>query len=189
MPQEDITQNIFGEAIRRNREGDYRLAAKYFALSSLASLFDGEFQPSRRSRIAFGTCLRAISAADRGGHTQQGRNLWELFEPAFNPLRGASEYPVLNGLIEEWYGDAFAMLGDERCLPYYRRALEAFETHASPGTAWGTDEEFDYAFTAFQEFTEDKDITLTEDHPFLFPERVEAKIDFVHEFIPNLDAE
>ncbi|QLG28865.1 hypothetical protein HUG10_15535 [Halorarum halophilum] len=185
MPIDDISRDLFADAFQLEEAGEYGEAAELYALRAFAGLLESTFQPGRTMRLAFAHTLEAISADVRGGNQSRAENLFTTLSPWYEPMIGDADDPILEGLLHEWMGDAHLMLESDDAVQRYQDAKRLYETQAEPGRNWAFEEEFDYAYWAFESFAESKGYAMPEDGKLDFLGRVEFKIALVEDVLPT----
>lgn len=175
MTLDNILQEFYGRALDLEENGRYTEAAEYYSLRAFAGLLEAEFCGGRSMRIAFGHTLQAISADTRAGNETRPERLFVTTEPLYEALFESTDDPALEGLLNEWFGDAWFMLGRSRATDYYLRAKEAYDSHPDPGRNWAFEEEFDYAYWAFEAFLNAIGETV-ESEKWEFDERIQFKL-------------
>ena len=176
MPIDDISRKLFADAFQSEEAGEYGEAAELYALCAFAGLLESTFQPGRTMRLAFAHTLEAISADIRGGNQSRAENLFTTLSPLYEPMLENADDPILNGLLHECMGDAHLMLKSDDAVQRYQDAKRLYETQAEPGRNWAFEEEFDYAYWAFESFAESEGYAIHELEVWEFVERLEFKL-------------
>jgi hypothetical protein len=171
------------------KQGKFGEAAENYALYALKSLLDGGFRHGRYTRLAFSHILEALSAEVRAENLERGNDVFDLFRPVFEAElesiadRDTKSYRALEGLLNEWFGDAWLMLDSEKSIERYQRALSIYVDHDDPGRNWAFEEEFDYAYWAFESFAESHGKSLPDKYELDFCSRARLKIDLAEEIL------
>lgn len=152
MTTDNCDTSLYRRTVECEEEGELADAAELYALTAFKDLLKDDFRPLCPMRIAFGHTLQAISADIRAGNETRPERLFVTTEPLYEALFESTDDPALEGLLNEWFGDAWFMLGRSRVTDYYQRAKEAYDSHPDPGRNWAFEEEFDYAYWAFEAF-------------------------------------
>ena len=181
MTLNDCSTTLYGQAVEYEEDGALAEAAERYALSAFADALGDDFRPGRPMRISFALTLAAISADVRAGDDVRPKNLFEVLEPLYEKMIDETDDPVLEGLLNEWFGDAWLMLGRSEALPRYRTAKQRYDDHAKPVPNWAFEEEFDYAYWAFEAFVEANDTSLPDDGETDFLGRIHFKRNLVSE--------
>nr|WP_233340897.1 hypothetical protein [Haloprofundus sp. MHR1] len=175
MTLDDILQEFYGKALDLEERGRYAEAAEYYSLRAFAGLLKAEFCDGRSMRLAFAHTLEAISADVRAGNKKRPTQLFTILSPLYEKMIGSTDDPILQGLLNEWVGDAWLMLGSSQALDRYERAKRAYESQTEPGRNWAFEEEFDYAYWAVEAFLEATGEALDSEE-WEFEERIQFKL-------------
>lgn len=185
MTLADYSTSLYGEAVTCEEEGKFGEAAERYALAAFADLYDADFRPGRSMRISFALILAAISADIRADNDTRPQRLFTTMVPLYESLLDTTDDIVLKGMLQEWFGDAWLMLGDDRAITWYQHAKQVYEAQAEPGRNWAFEEEFDYAYWAFEAFTELNGRSLPNNAEFDFERRIEFKLNFATDLVTN----
>ena len=134
-----------------------------------------------RISFALTLTLTAISTDVRAGDDVRPKNLFEVLEPLYEKTIDETDDLVREGLLNEWFGDAWLMLGRSEALPRYWTAKQRYDDHAKPVPNWTFEEEFDYAYWPFEAFVEANNTSLPDNGETDFVGRIRFKLDLVSE--------
>ena len=181
MTLNDCSSTLYRQAVDYEEEGAFANAAERYALSAFTDVLEDDFRSGRPMRISFALTLAAISADIRAGNDVRPKNLFTVLEPLYETMVEDTDDPVLEGLLHEWFGDAHLMLGSTEAVSRYRTAKQIYDEHATPAPNWAFEEEFDYAYWAFQAFAAAIGKSLPNDGELDFARRIDFKISLVDE--------
>lgn len=185
MTIDEAFGQLYSEGVDFEEAEEYAEAAEYYALSAFAALIRADFQPGRSMRLAFSHTLEAISADVRADRSSRPERLFETVSPLYEAMTEETDDLVLEGLLHEWFGDAWLMLGSDRAVAYYQQAKQVYERQADPGRNWAFEEEFDYAYWAFESFAEASGKSLPADAELEFVSRIRFKLEFARELVDD----
>lgn len=178
MTLDNILQEFYGRALDLEENGRYAEAAEYYSLRAFAGLLEVEFCDGRSMRIAFAHTLEAISADVRAGNEKRPTQLFTTLSPLYEKMIDSTDDPILEGLLNEWVGDAWLMLGSAQARDQYEHAKRAYESQVDPGRNWAFEEEFDYANWAIEAFLSAKGNSL-DSQEWEFEDRIRYKLTLV----------
>lgn len=181
MTTEELLQSFASEAANLKNQGQYAEAADYYALRVFTGLVQDHFKYGRSAQLALAHTLSALVCDVQAGQRRRARRFFEILRPFYRDMIEEVDDVVLAGLLEEWLGDGLLVLGDETARTHYQRAQQAYETESNPERNWAFEEEFDYAYWAFEAFMESEGRPLPDDFEFDFERRVQFKLHFVDE--------
>lgn len=183
MTTEELLQSFASEAADLENQGQYAEAADYYALRVFTGLVQDHFKYGRSARLALAHTLSALVCDVQAGQLRRARRFFEILRPFYRDMIEEVDDVVLAGLLEEWLGDGLLVLGDETARTHYQRAQRAYETESNPERNWAFEEEFDYAYWAFEAFMESEDHSMLDDIEYDFGQRIQFKLDLVDEFL------
>jgi len=180
---------LYQKARDAEEQGAYTKAAEYWARVGFKDLVEEHFEHTRNTRIGVTVMLRAISCDTRAGNSGRARALFNIIRPVLGTIKETAndefEYrpEIVAGLASEWLGDGYLMLGEETALDHYQDARDLYEGSVRPIENWGGEEEFDYAYWAFESFLEFEGYSLPERSEDHFVERIERKLEIAGELL------
>lgn len=106
----------------------------------------------RESRVSINKLLYSSSCYRKSGETEASRLLHQIIIELLSQAKAEDE-KWLSGLVEEWKGDSYFIVGElDKAIDSYQEAEEVYSR--MPQTeqdSWGQKEEFDWAYFAFQD--------------------------------------
>lgn len=183
MTVKELLQSLASEAADLENQGRYGEAADYYALRAFTGLVQDDFKYGRSAQLSFAHTLSALVCDVRAGQRHQARRFFEILRPFYTDTIEDVDDVVLAGLLEEWLGDCLLVLEDATARTHYQRAQRVYETESNPGRNWAFEEEFNYAYWAFEAFMESEDHSMPDDIEYDFGQRIQFKLDLVDEFL------
>lgn len=173
--------NYYGRASRAEEQGNLVSAAADYAMVGLEGLIREEFTPSRRIRVSLAHLLQSVSCDVRADNFDRAEGVFEICKPNLRRIQEGCGDDVLEALMEEWLGDGSLMLGKGCAVDHYTQASKVYERVDVTHENWGFEEEFDYAYWAFESYIESEGFTLPDDSDYNFVKKIHAKLDFTGE--------
>lgn len=183
MTTKELLQSFASDAADLENQGRYGEAADHYALRAFTGLVQDDFTYGRSARLSFAHTLSALVCDVRAGQRHQARRFFEILRPFYTDMIEDVDDVVLAGLLEEWLGDSLLVLADATARTHYQRAQRVYETESNPGRNWAFEEEFDYAYWAFEAFMESKGRSVPNDIEYDFELRIQFKLDLVEELL------
>jgi len=183
--------SLFRKARDAEDRGAYTEAAEYWAHHSFRTLVEEHFEHTRSTRVGVAHVLESISCDVQATNETRARALFGVIRPLLIEIRETADDEfdyrpeVVAGLASEWLGDGCLMLGEEAALDHYRDAGELYEGNVTPDEPWGYEEEFDYAYWAFESFLASEGYSLPDHSEFQFIQRIERKLEIAGELLAS----
>lgn len=177
--------NSYTKAKQYQNNGEDRKAATEYALLAFEELLEADFESTRQTRVAIGLFLRSISCDMKAENPTRVEHIQTIIEQVIKEMgrqrimEDEAEERCVRGLLEEWLGDSYLMIGSKQAVTHYEMAKNLYED-VDPKTrmGWGMEDEFIYSHSAVEEFINENGYEFPEeiaiDTEFL--DRVEFKI-------------
>lgn len=178
---------LFGQARRAEARGDLADAALLFAQDGLIDLVESSLGGERKRCVDAAILLRAVSCDVREGNEVRAAFVFDIVRLLLEEVQEMTDDATLGGLVCEWLGDGALMLGSMEALEYYSSA-EAVYRDIEVMTAWGYEEEYDYADAAVKGFLEANGFSLDDEFREYFVERVRRKQEIAEALLKGADS-
>lgn len=174
----------YSEAREHEKRGEYRQASASYARLAFDDLVEANFEPTRQTRLAIGHLLEAISCDSIAENQFRAQQLQIFSEQILTIVQEDTDELALEGLTYEWIGDSYLFVGSPVAIGKYDTAREIYEGLSDvPQRGWGMEEEFDYAYWAFESFIDSKGYSIPAHLEIDFTNRIQFKLKVAEEVL------